>query len=205
MDEQELNLEEMLKDVTPSMVTPKLGEIMAANSKARPKQIAHLIIRGMANSLKNPVKKEIIHNGEIHTVHYIDVEPLCTGSWAIISLLLLHLSYGEQSTIIEALYPASLQLCAKSFAVIFTTEIKDRPVLIKQDEALLNGIENANAGIAMILSLLKNVGTIPHADEINKNKQTMAQLVTSMQERDRYHKQYTQSQDAAKHQDGLTR
>lgn len=205
MDEQELNLEEMLKDVTPSIVTPKLGEIMSANSKARPKQIAHLIIRGMADSLKNPVKKEIIHNGEIHTVHYVNVEPLCTGSWAIISLLLLHLSYGEQSTIIEALYPTNLQLCAKSFAVVFTTEIKDRPVLVKQDEALLAGIESANAGIAMILSLLKHVGTIPHADEINKNKQAMAQLVTSMKERDQYHKQFTQSQDAAKHQDGLSR
>lgn len=204
-DDQELNLEELLSDVTPSLVTPNLGEIMAANSKARPKLISHLIIRGMANSLKNPVKKEIIHDGEIHTIHYVNVEPLCTGSWSMISLMLLNLSFGEQSTIIEALYPANLQLCAKAFAAVFTPELKSTPVILKQDEELLNGIESANAGIAMILSLLKHVGTIPHADEINKNKQAMDKLVASMHERDKYHKEFKQSQDAAKHQDSLTR
>lgn len=206
MDEsQELNLEDLLGDVTPSMVTPSLGKIMEANSKARPKMVAQLIIRGMANSLKNPVKKEIIHNGEIHTIHYVDVEPLCAGSWAMLSLMLLQLSYGEQSTIIEALYPANLQLCAKAFSVVFTQELKSNTVILKQDEELLNGIESANAGIAMILSLLKHVGTIPHADEINKNKQAMQQLVESAKERDRYHKGFTASQDAAKHQDSLAK
>lgn len=205
MEEQELNLEDLLSDVTPSMVTPDLGHIMEANSKSRPKLIAHLIIRGMANSLKNPVKKEIIHDGDIHTIHYVNVEPLCTGSWAMISLMLLNLSFGEQSTIIETLYPSNLQLCAKAFAAVFTPELKGTQVIVKQDEELLKGVESANAGIAMILSLLKNVGTIPHADEINKNKDAMQKLVESMKERDRYHKDYNRSQDAAKHQDGMSR
>lgn len=205
MDVEGLNLSELISDITPSLVTPKLGEIMEANSKARPKKIAHLIIRGMAGTLKNPIKKEIIHNGEIHTVHYVDVEPLCTGSWAMLSLMLLHLSYGEQSTIIEALYPSNLQLCAKSFSAVFTPELKGNTVVVKRDDELLEGIESANAGIAMILSLLRHVGTIPHADEINKNRQAIQKLVAAAKERDGYQKGYEHSQDAAKYQDGMVR
>lgn len=205
MDEMDLNLEELLGDMAPSLVTPHLASITAANSRARPKLVAELIIQGMAKSLKNPVKKEIIHDGEIHTIHYVNVEPLCTGSWAMLSLMLLHLSYGEQSTIIEALYPKNLQLCAKAFAAVFTAELKSNTVILKQDEELLNGIEQANAGIAIIMSLLKHVGTIPHADEINKNKQAMQKLVESARTRDKYHKDYAKAQETAKHKDVLTK
>lgn len=205
MDDMGLNLEELLGDMTPSLVTPHLASITAANSRTRPKLIAELIIQGMAKSLKNPVKKEIIHDGEIHTIHYVNVEPLCTGSWAMLSLMLLHLSYGEQSTIIEALYPKNLQLCAKAFAAVFTAELKSNTVILKQDEELLNGIEQANAGIAIIMSLLKHVGTIPHADEINKNKQAMQKLVESARTRDKYHKDYAKAQETAKHKDVLTK
>lgn len=200
---QELNLDELLSDVTPSLVTPHLGEIQNTNSKVRPKLIAQYILRGMAKSLKAPVRKEIIHEGEIYTVHYVDVEPLCTGSWAMLSLMLLQLSFGEQSTLIEALYPKNLQLCAKSFAVVFTPELKTSTVILKQDQQVLDGIESANAGIAMILSLLKNVGTIPHADEINKNKQAMQKLVEAGKEKERYQRGYQNAQAAARHQDGL--
>lgn len=200
-----INLDELLSDVTPSLVTPHLAKIMEANSKARPKLIAQYIIRGMAKSMKDPVRKEIIHDGEIHMVHYVDVEPLCTGSWALLSLMLLQLSYGEQSTLIEALYPKNLQLCAKAFAVVFTPELKTHTVVLKQDQALLDGVESANAGIAMILSLLKNVGTIPHADEINKNKQAMKNLVKEAKETEKYRKEFGNSQDVAKHRDGLAK
>lgn len=204
MDEtKQLNLEDLLGDVTPSLVTPHLSELTSLNSKARPKKIAEYIIRGMANSLKNPVKKELLHDGEIHTIHYVNVEPLCTGSWAMLSLMMLQLSYGEQSTLIDAFYPTNLQLCAKSFAIVFTPELKSNPILVQQDTQLLNGIESANAGIAMILSLLKHVGTIPHADEINKNRQTMQKLVQTNQIREKYRRAYGRSQDASKHQDGL--
>lgn len=202
---QGLNLEELLGDVTPSLVTPKLGAVLEANSKMRPKLIAHLIIRGMAAGLKNPVTKEIIHNGEIHTVHYADVEPLCTGSWAMVSLMLLQLSYGEQSTIIEALYPKQLQLCAKAFAVIFTPELKSRPVIVQKDADILKGIECANAGIAMVIALLKHVSAIPHADEIYKNKEAMEKLVEAAKERDKYHKGFERSQNANAYRDGMSR
>ena len=203
MEEENINLEDLLGDVTPSLVTPHLSEISALHSKARPKKIAEYIIRGMANSLKNPVKKELLHEGEIHTIHYVNVEPLCTGSWAMLSLMLLQLSYGEQSTIIDALYPPNLQLCAKAFAIVFTPELKSNTIIVKQDEQLMDGIESANAGIAMILSLLKHVGTIPHADEINKNRQAMQKLVHTNQTREKYRREYGRSQDAAKQQDGL--
>lgn len=203
MEEENINLEDLLGDVTPSLVTPHLSEISALHSKARPKKIAEYIIRGMANSLKNPVKKELLHEGEIHTIHYVNVEPLCTGSWAMLSLMLLQLSYGEQSTIIDALYPPNLQLCAKAFAIVFTPELKSNTIIVKQDEQLMDGIESANAGIAMILSLLKHVGTIPHADEINKNRQVMQKLVQTNQTREKYRREYGRSQDAAKQQDGL--
>lgn len=203
MEEENINLEDLLGDVTPSLVTPHLSEISALHSKARPKKIAEYIIRGMANSLKNPVKKELLHEGEIHTIHYVNVEPLCTGSWAMLSLMLLQLSYGEQSTIIDAFYPPNLQLCAKAFAIVFTPELKSNTIIVKQDEQLMDGIESANAGIAMILSLLKHVGTIPHADEINKNRQVMQKLVQTNQTREKYRREYGRSQDAAKQQDGL--
>lgn len=203
MEEENINLEDLLGDVTPSLVTPHLSEISALHSKARPKKIAEYIIRGMANSLKNPVKKELLHEGEIHTIHYVNVEPLCTGSWAMLSLMLLQLSYGEQSTIIDAFYPPNLQLCAKAFAIVFTPELKSNTIIVKQDEQLMDGIESANAGIAMILSLLKHVGTIPHADEINKNRQVMQKLVQINQTREKYRREYGRSQDAAKQQDGL--
>lgn len=203
MEEENINLEDLLGDVTPSLVTPHLSEISALHSKARPKKIAEYIIRGMANSLKNPVKKELLHEGEIHTIHYVNVEPLCTGSWAMLSLMLLQLSYGEQSTIIDAFYPPNLQLCAKAFAIVFTPELKSNTIIVKQDEQLMDGIESANAGIAMILSLLKHVGTIPHADEINKNRQVMQKLVQTNQTREKYQREYGRSQDAAKQQDGL--
>jgi hypothetical protein len=203
LEDDTLNLEDLLGDVTPSLVTPHLSEISALHSKARPKKIAEYIIRGMANSLKNPVKKELLHEGEIHTIHYVNVEPLCTGSWAMLSLMLLQLSYGEQSTIIDAFYPPNLQLCAKAFAIVFTPELKSNTIIVKQDEQLMDGIESANAGIAMILSLLKHVGTIPHADEINKNRQVMQKLVQTNQTREKYRREYGRSQDAAKQQDGL--
>lgn len=203
--EEGLDLEKLLEGMKPSIVSPNLGNILSANSKARPKLIAHLIIRGMAAQLKDPVAKEIMHKGEIHTIRYVNVEPLCTGSWAQVSLMLLHLSFGEQSTVIEALYPENLQLTAKAFAAVFTPEPTAQAVAIRRDKDLLDGIEQANAGIAMALSLLKGVGTIPHADEIKKNRQAMAKLVEASTERDKYHKAHLSSQGAAKHRDGLAR
>lgn len=199
----DINLDDMLKDITPSLITPKLSDILEMSAKVRPKQISYIMIRGLAASIKNPVKKDILHKGAIHTIYYVDVEPLCQGSWAMLSLMLLNLSFGEQCTLIDALYPDNLQLSAKAFAAYFTPEVKSNTVIIKQDEELLKGIESANAGIAMIISLLKNVTAIPHTDEIFKNKEAMDKLVEAARERDKYQKSYKKSQEVAKFQDTM--
>lgn len=200
----ELNLDELLGDVKPNYVTPDLAQVTSSPNKGKPRIIANLIIRGMANSIKDPIQKEVLHNGEIHTVRYVNVEPLCNGPWAIISLMMLSLSYGEQSTLIEAIYPPALQLHAKTFAVIFTPELQQNTITIQRDDEIVEKLDSANAGIAMIISLLK-AGHIPHVDEIEKSEHDMTKLVRQMKERDAYKKGYKQSQDAAKHQDGLTR
>ena len=119
--------------------------------------------------------------------------------------MLLNLSFGEQCTLIDTLYPDNLQLPAKAFATYFTPETKGNTVIIKRDEELLKGIESANAGIAMVISLLKNVTAIPHTDEIFKNKEAMDKLVEAARERDKYQKAYHKSQEAAKFQDGMTK
>lgn len=205
--EGQINLDELLGDIVPNLVTPRLDEITALPNNKKPKLIAELIITGLADALTDPVNKEIIHEGDVHLIRFVNVEPLLHGSWAMISLMLLSLSYGEQSTIIEAIYPKRLQLPAKAFAVVFTPDLKQTSVTVKQDEEIVKKIDSANAGIAMILALLDRTskGFIPHADEINKNKQSMASLVDTLNERDKYKQQFQSSQDASKYRDGLSR
>jgi len=205
--EGQINLDELLGDIVPNLVTPRLDEITALPNNKKPKLIAEMIITGLADALTDPVNKEIIHEGDVHLIRFVNVEPLLHGSWAMISLMLLSLSYGEQSTIIEAIYPKRLQLPAKAFAVVFTPDLKQTSVTVKQDEEIVKKIDSANAGIAMILALLDRTskGAIPHADEINKNKQSMASLVDTLNERDKYKQQFQSSQDANKYRDGLNR
>ena len=50
--DQNVNLEDLLAGITPSLVTPHLGEIMAAKSGSRPKQIAAFILKGLVNGQK---------------------------------------------------------------------------------------------------------------------------------------------------------
>lgn len=205
--EGDINLDELIGDIVPNLVTPKMGEITSLVNSKKPKAIAEMIITGLANSITDPVNKEIVHDGDIHHVRFVNVEPLLHGSWAMISLMILSLSYGEQSTIIEAIYPKRLQLNAKAFAVVFTPDLKQTSVTVKQDEEIVKKIDSANAGIAMILALMERTskGTIPHADEIDKNRQSMSGLVDTLNERDKYQKQFKASQDTSKHRDGLSR
>lgn len=207
--EGEINLDELLGDIVPNLVAPKLDEVLSVANSKKPKMIAELIMEGLANSVKDPVNKEIVHDGDIHHIRFVNVEPLLHGSWATISLMMLSLSYGEQSTIIEAIYPKRIQLHAKAFAVVFTSDLKQTSVTVKQDEEIVKKIDSANAGIAMILALIGQTstssGTIPHADEIDKNQKSMATLVDTLHERNKYQKQFTSSQQTSKHRDGMGR
>lgn len=206
--EGEIDLDELIGDIVPNLVTPNLDKVASLPNNKKPKLIAELIITGLANSITDPVNREIVHDGDIHHIRFVNVEPLLHGSWALISLMLLSLSYGEQSTIIEAIYPKRLQLPAKAFAVVFTPDLRQTSVTVKQDEEIVKKIDSANAGIAMILALLErtsNGGAIPHADEITKNQRSMSNLVDTLNERNKYKKQLKASQDANKHRDGLRR
>lgn len=199
----DLNLEELLSDIGPNLVTPHLDEVLNKGNDRKPKEIARLIITGLADTMEDPIQKEILHDGDIHNIRFVNVEPLLKGPWAVISLMLLSLSYGEQATIIEAIYPDRLQLTAKSFAVAFTQGMKQAQVTVKQDGELVDRVDSANAGIAMILSILKKTDHIPHADEIEKNRTAMADLVAASKERDQYQKDFEKSQDLSKGRDGV--
>ena len=196
-----INLDELLGDIKPNLVTPELDQVTSAQNNRKAKVIAEIMMDAMIKSLTDPVKKEIIHDGEIHAIRYVNIEPLINGPWATISLLLLNLSYGEQSTIIEAVYPKRLQLNAKSFAVVFTPELRQTTITIHQDEEVLERIDSANAGIAMILAMFDGTGYIPHADEIRQKRNEMGNLVHTMKERDKYKKDHKKSQDVAKGMD----
>lgn len=190
-----MDLSELVKDLKPNIVTPHMDEILKCNPAARGNLMARYVIRGMAKQRGKIDPIDIIHEGEIKTVRFLDVEPLCDGPWALYSLMLLSVSYGEQSSIIEALYPEKKQLMAKAFAALFS---HDSPMAPKKDQDdVLQAVENANAGIAMILARLEKGGPL-HADEVGKQRTAMQGLAESLANRDRYRKGFEKSQQAFK-------
>lgn len=195
-----MDLNELVKDLKPNVITPHMDEVLKANPAARGNVIARHILRGMVKQRGKIDPIDIIHGGEIQTIRFIDVDALCEGPWAMYSLMLLNVSYGEQSVIIEALYPEKKQLAAKTFAVLFSHDSPNAPKM--QDNDMLIAIENANAGIAMILARMGTNGGSLHADEVARQRNAMQQLAASAAERDKYHKGFTKSQQAFKKGDG---
>lgn len=190
-----MDLSELIKDLKPNIITPHMEEIMKANPAARANVIARHILRGMVKQEGKIDPVDIIHNGEVKTVRFLDVEPLCEGPWAVYSLLLLNVSYGEQSTIIESLYPEKKQLIAKAFAALFSHDTLPN-IQRKNEDEILMAVENANAGIAMIL--LKMQGSGIHIDEVSKQRSVMQKLAESAMERERYRKSFERSQQSFK-------
>ena len=189
-----MDLSELVKGLKPNIITPHMEEIIKANPAARGNIMARHILKGLVKQKGKIDPIDIIHDGAVETVRFLDVTPLCEGPWAAYSLMLLNASYGEQSMIIEALYPKSKQLIAKAFAVLFSHDAPNAPK--KEDKDVLEAIENANAGIAMILAKLS--GNPLHADAVGKERQAMKDLARSAAERDRFRKGYEKSQQAAK-------
>lgn len=189
-----MDLSELIKDLKPNIVTPHMEEIMKANPAARGNIIARHILKGLVKQKGKIDPIDIIHDGAVETVRFLDVTPLCEGPWAAYSLMLLSASYGEQSVIIEALYPKPKQLTAKAFAALFSHDAPNTPR--KEDKDVLEAIEDANAGIAMILAKLS--GGALHADAVGKERNAMRELARSAAERDRFRKGYEKSQQAAK-------
>lgn len=191
-----MDLSEIIKDLKPNVVTPHMEEVVKTNPAARGNVIARHILRSMVKQRGKIDPIDIIHDGTIQTIRFLDIEPLCEGPWAMYSLILLNISYGEQSVIIEALYPEKKQAIAKAFAALFSRDVPDAPR--KQDTDVLDAIENANAGIAMILAKMEASGGSLHADAIGKQRTAMQQLAESAAQRDRFHKGYEKSQQAFK-------
>lgn len=194
-----MDLAELVKDLKPNVITPHMEEVMKANPAARGNVIARHILRGMIKQRGKIDPIDIMHAGEVVTVRFLDPEPLCEGPWAMYSLILLNVSYGEQSTIIEALYPEKKQLTAKTFAALFSHDSHNAPR--KQDNDILTAVENANAGIAMILAKMESNGGSLHADAVSRQRTAMKQLAESAAARDKFHKGYEKSQQAFKKND----
>lgn len=207
----EFDLEAIIANIKPNIVTPKLGELVDVQNPKKPKTIANIIVRHMHSTLDNPVTKDVLHNGEVHKIRYFDIEPLMTGVWAEVSLMILHLSYGEQVSIIESIYPPQAQLTAKAFAINFTPDVKTTNVKIENDTEIVDKLDSANAGIATIIAILKRLGSKSsggvsaglHPDNIKRELDHIKSLVVDQRSIAEYKQQMSSADSAAKHQDGL--
>ena len=202
------NLNSVLSNVKPSIVTPHLAEITTLTSEQKLRQISKIIIKTMVENFnsskdaKNP--RVVMHEGQAIEVRYLDITDLYVGVWPSISLMLLQLSLGEQMILIESLYPKATQLAAKKFAVTFTNIAKHKSNLeLKSDPAIIDKLDSTLAGIAMLLAQMEDGGyPKPHPDKISKQEQLIQQIIKEKRrafkhkqklerakERDRYHDQ----------------
>ena len=156
-EELGLSLEDILKDVTPSIVTPNLNKFMDIKNEKKPRTLADIIVDHKMKSLTNPTTKEISHDGKIYKIKFFDITPLKRGVWCEMSIMLLNLSYNEQCQVIDALYPDDLKLTAKAFAINFTNQDRD-PVQVVEDKDIHDKLDGTNVGIAMILAMLASGG-----------------------------------------------
>lgn len=156
-EELGLSLEDILKDVTPSIVTPNLNKFMDIKNEKKPRTLADIIVDHKMKLLTNPTTKEISHDGKIYKIKFFDITPLKRGVWCEMSIMLLNLSYNEQCQVIDALYPDDLKLTAKAFAINFTNQDRD-PVQVVEDKDIHDKLDGTNVGIAMILAMLASGG-----------------------------------------------
>lgn len=198
-----LDLQELLANVKPNIVTPRLKELTDVKNDKKPKTLAQLLLKHYHDSLDNPVAKQIYHKGEVHTIRYFDIEPLMTGVWAEMSLILLNLSFAEQCDVIDALYPENAKLAAKAFAINFTKDAGSETVIPVQDEDVSDQLRSVNVGIAMILATLTTIGgqLNAHPDLIARFHQMMETVAKEAKERDQYQANLKRSEDAAHFRD----
>lgn len=201
-DFNEFSLEAILLGIKPNLLTPSLNDVVSVSNEKKPKLIANIIVRNMHANLKNPVTKDVVHDGVVHKIRYFDIEPLCTGVWPVVSLMLLQLSYGEQCTIIDTIYPEKIRLTAKSFAINFTPDVKTTNVQIENEKELRDKLDSANAGIATIIAMLWSQGSkSPHPDIVQRSLSDMSQLVTQANERKLYADASKRANDANRYAD----
>ena len=195
-EELGLSLEDILKDVTPSIVTPNLNKFMDIKNEKKPRTLADIIVDHKMKSLTNPTTKEISHDGKIYKIKFFDITPLKRGVWCEMSIMLLNLSYNEQCQVIDALYPDDLKLTAKAFAINFTNQEKD-PVQVVEDKDIHDKLDGTNVGIAMILAMLASGGMAraAHPDIIKHYLNDIREIASAHKEAENF-KRMSNNSDA---------
>ena len=199
----DFDLKSLLEEVKPNILTPHLKELTAVKNDKKAKTMSQLLVRHLHNSLTDPVPKQVVHKGEIHTIRYFDIEPLMSGVWSEMSMILLNLSYAEQCDLIDALYPEPVKLTAKAFAINFTKDSPEAQVVPVRDDDIHQELYSNGIGIAMILATLSTMGGRPpqHPDIIHRYKSAMDSARDDKSSRDQYDSQMTRSQQASKYND----
>ena len=208
-DISNIDLSAIVASIKPSMVTPKLNEVVDVPNDKKIRVVSNLIIQQMVDdynrSPNSQIPKIIMHDGEMIELRHIDAAPLMIGVWPIMSLMLLHLSYGGQTMLIEALYPKTSQFAAKAFGAVFTKEIATvdgNPVEIKTDPDIEKKLDSANAGVAMIIAMLNDQGyRSPHPDKINAKLTNMNDLVDTAAKELQFKNATKRAQDASQFRD----
>lgn len=210
-DLSSFNFNEIISGIKPSIVVPKLNEITGLTTEKKLRYISNLMVREMVHRYNDDkehvVPRVILHEGEATEIRFFDVEPLISGVWPAISLMLLQLAYGEQTMLIEALYPKPLQFTAKAFAATFTEPSHgnvtgSHPLEIKTDKEISKKLDSANAGIAMILAMLSDQGyKQTHPDKVSVQLSNMENLVDEENEKANYSNATNRAKSAMKFQD----
>lgn len=197
-----MDIKDMLKGIKPYLIAPHLDTLTNLSNPKKPKKVAQIIVKAMCDTIKNPETIEIYHNNRLERIRYFDPKPLLKGSWSEISLMLLQLSYQEQILIIESIYPAGVQLTAKAFAATFTKTEDKKNIVIQEDPKLIHKLNAANAGIALIVSMLQETGhKTSHPDSVTQQLKRMNNLASQQDIAEAYQNAITRSDQANKFND----
>lgn len=205
---EKVDLKALLAGIKPSLVTPHLAEISQAKTNEKKlRLVSHLMVKQLTEafnrSAKADIPRVIMHEGKATQVRRFNVEPLLSGVWPAMSLMLLQLSYGEQMTLIEALYPKATQFTAKCFAAAFTKlDDAQTSIEVKTDNQVQTKLDSANAGVAMIIAMLRDEGyKMPHPDHIKARGRDIQALVAAAEKEDSFKNATKRAQEAAQSRD----
>jgi hypothetical protein len=197
-----MDIKEMLKGIKPYLLAPQLDTITNLSNPKKPKRVAQIIVKAMCDSIEAPETIELYHDGRLERIRYFDPKPLLKGSWAEISLMLLQLSYQEQILVIESIYPKGVQLTAKAFAATFTKTEDKENIVVQEDPKLIHKLNAANAGIALIVSMLQETGhKTSHPDSVVKELKRMNNLASQQAISETYQNAITKADQANKFND----
>lgn len=206
------DLNSLLNVTKPSVITPHLAQVSVMTSEKKLRAIAKLVVTNMVEQFnKSDVAKAprtVAHDGKIIEIRYLKIDDLMIGVWPAVSLMILNLSIGEQMILIDSLYPKNAQLAAKAFAVTFTPHASGDPnFVVAGDPAIIEKLDSANAGIAMLLAQMAQGGyPKPHPDALSEQEKLIKKLVHDRKLAQKHKKALNRAKEAAQSKDrGLTR